>query len=291
MFRLCLHTVDPSLGRLDYDSLSDQALMEMLVTHIEDDDIDDIKDANGNFKDACDWKYVECVDGRVTVIDFDGRLFEPDEQFPFEFIPSCVEEISMEACYLEGTVNTWMLPRGMCDGLFLNANDLDGSLDFQGFPRKLKYLFLEENMFCGSCTFADLPPTLIEFSVETNQFSGEIVIDDLPFALTKVSVKNNKLTGSIVIKKLPLELEVLFLAQNSLSGEFQLFVFPPHLRVIDISSTKMSAKAVLHNATAPMRFTLWHDCITRVVDESGGNHIWERKIKERIVGTADGLLW
>ena len=286
-----LHAVDPSLGRLDYDSLSDQALMEMMVEHIVQDDIDDIKDANGNFKDACEWKSMECTDGRVTVLEFVQRRFEPNKKFPFKFIPPCVLSFVMESCDIYGTLDTSLLPQSMSHMFSVTINELFGPLDFQGFPRNLKYLYLEENKFSGSCILANLPPALLEFTFVSNEFSGEIQIDDLPPALVKASVENNKLTGPIVITKLPQELEVLFLAKNSFSGEFQLFTFPPRLRVIDISSTKMSAKAVVRHATAPMHFALLHDFMISVVNENGDKHAWERKIKERIVSNANSLTW
>ena len=291
MFRLWLHAVDPSLGRLDYDSLSDQTLMEMLVAHIGQAETFDIKDANGNFKDACEWGPVECKDDRVTSVNLCGRAFEREKQFPFEFIPPSVEYLNLEECNLYGTLDTSLLPQSMSDAFSLTINELYGPLDLQGFPRKLKYLYLEENKFSGSCILANLPPALLEFTFESNEFSAEIQIDDLPPALVKASVENNKLTGPIVITKLPQELEVLFLAKNSFSGEFQLFAFPPRLRVLDISSTKMSAKAVVRNATAPMHFALLHDFITSVADESGKEHAWSTKINERVVANYRNIRW
>ena len=243
MFSLCLHTVDPSLGRLDYDSLSDQALMEMLVAHIEQDDIDDIKDANGNFKDACEWEDVFCEDGRVTNIDFSRRPFVKSTQFPFEFIPSCVDAFAMHQCFLYGTFDTSLLPQGMSEGLFLSRNDLYGSLDFQGFPRKLIYIILALNKFCGRCALEELPPKLIELSAEYNKFSGELRFDCLPPTLRRIGVRGNHLSGSITICNLPQAIEHLNLSNNSFSGEFQLQEFPPRLRSVDIAETKMSATA------------------------------------------------
>ena len=291
MFRLCLHAVDPSLGRLNYNLLSDQALMEMLVAHMGQAETFDIKDANGNFKDACEWGPVECKDDRVTSVNLCGRAFEREKQFPFEFIPPYVDCLNLEECKLYGTMDTSLLPPSMSDAFSLTINALYGPLDFQGFPRKLKYLYLEENKFSGSCILADLPPALLEFTFESNEFSGEIQIDDLPPALVKASVENNKLIGPIVIMKLPQAMEVLHLNRNAFSGEFQLFAFPPRLRVIDISSTKVSANAVLQHTTEPMHFTLVHDNVASVADESGKEHAWSTRIKEKVVENYRNIRW
>ena len=273
-----LYAVDPHLGRLDYDSLSDQALMEMLVEHVERDDIDDIKDSNGNFTDVCEWDDVECKHGRVVRVDLSQRFFQKFKPFPFEFIPPGVKSLVLEDCCLYGTLDTSLLPQGISEEICLTDNDLFGSVDFQGLPRNLEFLILDQNKFGGSCTIADLPSTLLHFSIDNNEFSGEIVIDDLPSKIREVSVENNHLTGSIAINKLPQEMEFLSLAGNSFSGEFQLMEFPRNLRVINIASTKMSKAAVLRRATGKMDFTLYHDFIICVRDENGKKHNWERKI-------------
>ena len=291
IFKLGLYTVDPSLGRLDYDSLSDQALMEMMLEHIVQDDIDDIKESNGNYKDACEWEDVICEDGRVQKVNLSRRFFEKIKQFPFEFIPPGVKSFVMDECFLYGTLDTSLLPQGMSDALCLIDNDLYGSVDFQGLPRNLEFLILDQNKFSGSCTIADLPSTLVHFSIEDNEFGGEIVLDDLPSKIRKVSVVNNHLTGPIVISKLPQKLDFLSLASNPFSGEFQLMEFPPRLRSVNIAATKMSETAVLRHATGPMEFTLYHDFITSVVDENGEKHKWERKIQKRKVDDDSSLFW
>ena len=63
-----LLAVDPSLGRLDYESLSDQALMEMLIDALPTEEKAMFKDANGNFQDVCEWTNMDCTDERVTEV-------------------------------------------------------------------------------------------------------------------------------------------------------------------------------------------------------------------------------
>ena len=106
---LKLMCVDPSLGRLDYDSLSDQALMETLVEGMNRTDKRSLQDGKGNFKDISAWRFIKCTDDRVTQIYAFQKTYAK-RQFPFEFIPSQVSKFSMILCGLYGTLDTSQLP-------------------------------------------------------------------------------------------------------------------------------------------------------------------------------------
>ena len=49
-----LCAIDPSLGRVDYDSLSDQSHMEFLIEATPEDRKRAFQDANGCFLDVCE---------------------------------------------------------------------------------------------------------------------------------------------------------------------------------------------------------------------------------------------
>ena len=67
-FRLFI-CVDPSLGRLDYNLLSDQALMEMLFDGFDDQTKERFQDDHGIYLDVCEWSCVKCDEfGRVVEI-------------------------------------------------------------------------------------------------------------------------------------------------------------------------------------------------------------------------------
>ena len=65
---LQLLTIDPALGRLDYESLSDQALMEMLIDGMNAKDKAEYQDENGNCRDVGEWKGIALSNDRVTEV-------------------------------------------------------------------------------------------------------------------------------------------------------------------------------------------------------------------------------
>ena len=223
-----LLAADPSLGRLDYESLPDQALMEMLVEDLNAKIKEDIQDTKGNFHDVCEWQswcglYTECVDERVTAICFQGNLFN-EKQFRFDFIPALVEEFTVNRCALHGTLDTAHLPASLVT-IDVGNNELHGSLKFAQFPRKLQRIAIYVNAFCGSCVLGDLPPTLRTFSARMNKFSGEVSLNNLPKEMEGLYLMNNHLSGSVRIENLPKTMCDLHICDNALSGEFQLLDF------------------------------------------------------------------
>ena len=95
---LFLDAVDPSLGRLDYASLSQQALMEMVIEGITNKekicgDADEPKDIE-------EWKGVKIEDGEVVKIEWVYCwLMGP---LCVEWLPSSVKELSVSENSLAG---------------------------------------------------------------------------------------------------------------------------------------------------------------------------------------------
>ena len=155
---LQLLTIDPSLGRLDYESLSDQALMEMLISGMTTEYKQVFQDENGHYVDVCEWKTfgftnISCTDARVTDIKAVRYAFN-DAQFPFEFIPPLVKSFWMMDCNLHGTLNPSVLPQNILK-FDVGGNSLDGSIDCKGFPKKIEAIIFFENAlvaFCPSLT-------------------------------------------------------------------------------------------------------------------------------------------
>ena len=277
---IALLSIDPALGRLDYYSLSDQALMETLIEDMNEDIKKELQDANGNYLDVCDWDaqtsaaHICCEDDRV--IDIDIRCVEfDDNQFPFDCIPSQVYGLVVESCFIHGTLDTAYLPQTL-QHLNVSINDLDGTINFKRLPQSLEHLDIRENDLSGSLALSDLPKTLKEFFANRNRFSGDISLNDLPPALDCLFIYGNSLTGSIKIEKLPEALESLHLNENSFSGDFRLLTFPESLRTVDVSKNPLSGKCVLLKAIGEMPFMrlLRLDKISSVVDENGDKHAW-----------------
>ena len=273
---LCLLSIDPALGRLDYDSLSDQTLMEMLVDRFE---CRMLRDENGCYKDVCEWCIVSCENDRVVSIVFQ-RWFFDEKQFEFRFLPPLIKNLHASSCDLHGSLNTLILPRGF-EYLDVPLNSLSGTLDWIEFPRKLESIYITYNNFAGSVVLSDLPKTLDSFQARGNFFSGSLVFRSLPPSLCTIDLSDNELTGSITIDEMHSSISDINLDANSFSGDFRLLVTPPRLLTVSIMENKgMSGTAVLPKSLNSNFFRLRYmfDVINAVRDEEGLKHQWEEKI-------------
>ena len=268
--------IDPALGRLDYSSLSDQALMEIIVDGIPASERDDFEDEHGGLTDACEWDCVTCVDERVTEISFVCYEFEK-AQFPFDFIPPLASIVIVEECAIKGSLDTAVLPHQLIQ-LNVGINALHGTIAFSTFPQGLMRLKINVNTFEGNCVLEELPATLMYFDASENKFTGEISLNNLPHALHELNLAGNALTGSLRIESLPSSILTLWLASNYFSGEFMLLVCPRYLHRVNISKNDFSGTMVLLQSIKVPGFYSIGNEIAAVVDEHDEKHPWEQRI-------------
>ena len=277
---LRIAAIDPALGRLNYESLSDQTLMEMLFDGLNTKDKRRLQDGNGSYADACEWKYgfhiaVQCTDELVTQIFMKARSFS-SKPFPFNFIPPKTRSFTVKDCGIQGTLETALLPVHLSK-FSVADNKLYGTIDFQAFPNTIQCIYIYGNAFSGSCVLADLPRTVVVFNAKKNNFCGSLSLDQLPLAMEMLIVSENNFTGSIDIARLRRRVEHVDLSQNAFSGDFRLLTFPDYLETICIRGNAIK-KAVLRGSSGEMFFTLQHDSITEVVDETGRRHSWAETV-------------
>ena len=274
-----------ALGRLDYSSLSDQALMEIIVDGIPASERDAFADEHGGLTDACEWDSVTCVDERVTEISFVCYEFEK-AQFPFDFIPPLASIVIVEECAIKGSLDTAVLPHRLIQ-LNVGINSLHGTIDFSKFPQGLMRLRINVNTFEGNCVLEELPATLMYFDASENKFTGEISLNNLPHALHELNLAGNALTGSLRIESLPPSIRTLWLASNNFAGEFTLLVCPRSLQRININKNELSGTMVLLRSIKIVEFYSFGNEITAVVDEHGEKHPWEGAVLEEQNEPAD----
>ena len=278
---LHLTEVDPSVGRFDLDSLSDQTRMELLFDGLEKNFKENFLDSKGEYKDLREWSVFWCssiklTSERVTSICLTTMDFS-DADFPFAYIPPLVTQISIYKCKIHGTLETALLPSKLTS-LSLEGNKLSGSLELKGLPRSLTLLSVGSNAFSGSLQLSDLPRSLVRFDAGSNKFSGDISLNALPAALVHFSVSDNELTGSIHIQALPPNIRFISLSNNFFEDDFQLMVFPRHLKFISICGNEKVQKVILAACPARMPFNLRGFQISAVFDTDGNKHAWEEQI-------------
>ena len=282
---LHLLTVDPALGRLDYDSLPDQALMEMIVEGMNPEDKKRLLlDENGNFKDIAAWD----EDGHLwiyvdseRVIDFFLHEIKFDErQFPFEFVPAKVDRLTVSFCGLHGTLDTSVLPESLRDVDFTD-NELHGSINFGALPCDLRELRLSLNKFSGACDLRYLPQSLVKLYLDSNEFSGEITLDVLPTAMRQLHLQSNELTGSIDTVNPPENMQCIDLRKNKFSGDVRILwkrpEGPMRRRIIRVDDNPLSGTAVLLPESESMRISFYGKVFTTVIDNRGNRHAWQHE--------------
>ena len=290
MILLQLLTIDPALGRLDYDSLPDQTLMEMLFDGLSDDAKRVFHDSNGNFKDVCDWapcdvplSGINCRDDHVWYIVFrEGKDFGT-KQFPFNFIPLNVKVLMLESCGLHGTLDTTLLPRNL-EILSVFDNSLCGTIAWNMLPRGLYDMSISTNFFSGRIILADLPRGLDVFYASWNKFSGEIAFSDLPDEIDKIHLTNNQLEGSIrILSPLPFNLSHLYLENNEFCGDVLIMEEPGDYFVIDARGNALSGTVVLYDTAEILldRLRIYIDRMTVTLDAKGNKHPQDAEIRAK----------
>ena len=275
---LALFSVDPALGRLDYDSLSDQALMEMLIAGMNEEPKKTYQDKNGNFKDIADWKFHECKDGQLMMSFFHNKAFG-DTQFPFHFIPPHAKTFAIHNCNAHGTLDTSILPRTL-ELIEVRENKLHGPLDWASFPPALTRIDIGKNKFCGILVLSDLPEGLDEFIAKGNAFTGNLSLKGLPPKLVHIVLKRNKLSGSIRIHEYPRgEDFYIDLSHNDFEGKVEIRGEPPRFTTINVQETSMNGIIVLPREA---RLDVACTICKAVYDEHGHKHpMWDELVQDR----------
>ena len=116
----CIESSD-NLGRLDYASLSQEALMEMLIGGITNAENICGSPLEANY--VKEWKSLSWNGTDIVEIDWSSKHLEGS--LSLEWMPPAVEKFA--------TIQ----------------NNLTGSLDLTRLPKDLKELYLESNQFTG----------------------------------------------------------------------------------------------------------------------------------------------
>ena len=151
---LFFQTADESyLSRLDYDHLSEQALMETMINDFESKEY--FQDDNGNYKDFDEWVgvYVDAETGLISII-WDALFQRVENRIHLEWAPRNLHILRCACCKLVSTLDLSRIPEAF-EELNLNSNNLKGTLDFSGVPNGLQHLDIKKNGFTGSFETAE----------------------------------------------------------------------------------------------------------------------------------------
>ena len=204
----CIDT-SAHLGRFDYDSLPQQALMEMLIEGIENRE--KLFGSNEEPKDISKWE-------RVTFNEI-GEVIK----------------INWSCYFLQGSVNLECLPSTIRE-LDLWKNSLTGTISLRNLPKNLKHMSVSMNKLDGSLNLENLPKSLKELIFHVNKFTGEINLTKLPVEMEYLNVSHNQLTGSIDVTSLRASIKYLYLNNNNFEGETDFSKLPESLQKFRVSN-------------------------------------------------------
>ena len=211
-----LLTADPSLGRVDLRSLSDQTLMELLIEGSQEDSKKQYQCADGTYLDVCEWETVNCdEDERVVSVNFEDNA--PSGSLQLGYLPQKVEFVDFSHNRLTGTVDFMAVPEGT-EWLYLEYNRLTGSVDLIKLPKSIRELRLDFNQLRGSICVTELPEGIRKLNLRDNQFEGSIDLTQLPVGMHGLSIENNRFEGSFIAKDLPPDLKYLQADRNHFCG-------------------------------------------------------------------------
>ena len=289
---LFLSFIDPSLGRLDYESLSDQARMEILISPVSEKFQERFKDAHGNFLDACEWEGVTCdADGSIKSILIELSSSEP-QALNLSYIPPTVRNFGscggQECNFSPETLPPSVLDFGM------SFTKISGSIDFKAFSPHMQVIFMLGCGMQGSFDAQALPEKLEKINISGNQLTGSLSLDRLPRPMTVFEAKNNRFSGKLLIDNLPPGMKSIQLMYNDFTT-FVLLNTPDRTKQaaaglrsdflqICVQESGISGTAVLEKAINGRKvlLDLADNNIEAVVDEEGKEHrLAERILKQQ----------
>ena len=217
----CVLALDASLGRVDYELLPQQSLLEMTVSDIND--ISMFCDHDGYFFECTRWVGVSCdLDENVRNIKWSNlhnSFFAEGGTVHVEWLPQTLQTFDIFMNHLYGSVDLTRLPASM--RLFVvTANRLEGAADLTALPRELQYLYLARNSFSGGVRVANLPDSLIEIDIAENALSGAVDLTALSAGIRKINLSSNKLSGSLLVSTLSANLHSIDVSFNAVRWVF-----------------------------------------------------------------------
>ena len=288
MHQLLLQSLDPSIGRFDFNCISDQQMMELLVADLDKKTLRAMR-RNGDFKPIAEWQICKTVgDIESTVIEL-NIPYHYKGTLALEYIPKSVTVCQIIGD-LYGTLETQTLPRSLLfllieltnisgaidltqlpeclETLILDQSRFTGSLDLGSLPNNLRQLSLLKNSFRGSISLENLPESLIILHLQGNQLIGSIRLDALPSNIAELNLSENQLRGELNFDALPSSLERLSVGGNYFSGEFRLTRPPEALESLVADHNRFVGKGVVHSSAID-KVKLGGNEIDELVDENG----------------------
>mmetsp|Transcript_17907 Transcript_17907/g.28010 ORF Transcript_17907/g.28010 Transcript_17907/m.28010 type:complete len:248 (-) Transcript_17907:18-761(-) len=185
---------DPSLGKVDKSSFSQQTLMELFIGSFEPKE--NIYGSPENEIDILEWQGVDDNMSGGGVNSIFWNFFDLTGSLLLQWLPSTVEELCLTGNELSGSIRLEDLPP-MLKELSLNQNWFTGSVQLVGLPESLQVLDLSNNDLCGTVDLDHLPKDLQVLHLSYNRFSGGISLKSIPKNMKALGLHNTEFSGNV----------------------------------------------------------------------------------------------
>ena len=231
-----LCTDDTGLGRVNYTTMSEQSLMELLVADLTG--AEKFHGPDGNFLPLEEWSGITfSKDGNVRDISWSNNVFLgnnrvlPGGTIHLRWLPRTLRKFTISSMGLHGTVDGQALPDTLA--IFsLHDNKIGGTVETRNLPAKLMSIFFSKNAFSGTLDLENLPPNLRALHANSNRFEGSVCLEKLPETLQKLHLDDNCFSGTVYMGNLPSELHHLSLGGNNIQQEVLIFEQTEEIEVV-----------------------------------------------------------
>ena len=270
---LCRDTT--SLGRVDFHSLPQQALMEIMISDLIRPDL--FRKECGQYHKINRWSGLLLTsDENVKAISWSH--YQLKGTIYFEWVPETVEKFVVDGNRLRCTINLYLLDRTALKTLNVDRNELHGSVDLTHLPQVMESLSLAVNQLTGSIDLTRLPDSLRLLDLRLNQLSGSVNLTKLPKMMNWLNIMNNELEGTIDLSSLPQYMRNMYLNHNAFEGDLRLSHLPSALHWIDLSENQLQGEVcVEQNLPAVFKIELGCNGPLQLIDIDG-NPYFSRNI-------------
>ena len=274
MFFTC---IDPYLGRLEPVNMSQQALMECLVTNLDKHTRMHFCDQNDNFIDFQQWVGVGWnIDEQVIKIEWALLRGTMDLQW----LPQTVREVRIESCshlhckvdftifppalrvfhlegqYITGNIHLHALPMNL-EEIRMKFCSLEGTIKLESIPQSLELLYIENNNTAISeIDLKSNSETLREIQIFYGLVEGTLDFVDSPPRLVYINLSMNDIGGTLRFTGLAQSVKKLILNGNLFCGELDLAELPHSLESLHLHANNFSQ--LMQNTSLPGNLKTLH---------------------------------
>uniref|UniRef100_A0A7S4KSR4 Leucine-rich repeat protein n=1 Tax=Paramoeba aestuarina TaxID=180227 RepID=A0A7S4KSR4_9EUKA len=192
MNTLLFISVDPSLGKVDKRSFSQQTRMELFINGIRNKE--GIPGYSDHPNDITQWPELSFYEDKLSIIRWEMCRLEGE--IDVQWLPSTTREILVYDNALEGSLDLTVLPDVLIRGNF-SFNKFSGEINLTCLPPGLQELSLAANTFCGTVGLTKLPETLYHLHLFANSINGVIDVEKLPDSLAVLDVSFTMFEGNL----------------------------------------------------------------------------------------------